>query len=185
MKKRISSVLLMFAILFGLSVPVSAAPSITLNKTSKVLYAGADRLGYRRVSLSPTLEELTGKVQYSSSNPSVAIVDAAGRVYAQKKGTAIITAAVTKAGRKYRAVCLVNVKDPSIRFGTKELTVKVGQTVKVPVRIIPKSTAVWCAYNEKKVNVSKGKVTGLKAGATYIYAQANGMVKKLKVIITK
>ena len=166
-------------------VPAWASPKITLNKTSKVLYAGADKLGYRRVSLKATLTDLSGKVRYKSSDPSVVTVNSAGRAYARKKGKADVTAYVKSGTKTYKAVCRITVKNPTLKFGVSSLTVKVGNTVSVPVTVIPKTDVKWSVYNGKKASVENGKVKGIKDGATYIYAEANGLKKKLKVTIEK
>ena len=179
---------LFLAVLFVLlaAVSVSAAPSITLNKTSKTLYAGADKLGYRRVSLVPTLNGITGKVRYKSSKPSVVKVNSAGRAYALSKGTAVVTAYVKADGKTYTATCRITVKNPSIVFKDKNFSVKVGETKKAAVTVTPKSTVKWSVYNAKKASIDQnGNVKGLKAGATYIYAEANGIKKKLRVTIEK
>ena len=185
MKQKGSFLLFILLAVFALTVPAFAAPSITLNKTSKVLYVGADKLGYRRVSLVPVLKGLSGKVRYSSSDPSVVKVNSAGRAYALKKGKATITASVKYNGKTYKAKCLVTVKKPSIKFGVKNPVVNVGETISIPVTITPKSSVRWSVYNSSKAYVDNGNVTGLKSGATYIYAEANGIKKKLRITIQK
>lgn len=86
------------------------AASIKLNKSKKTIYEGATY----KLKVSGTKK----KVNWKSSNKSVAKVDSKGNVTAKKNGTATITA---KVGKK-KLKCKVNVK--LLQFDTKFYPIK-------------------------------------------------------------
>ena len=53
------------------------------------------------------------KLSFKSSAPSVAAVNASGRITAKKKGKATITVTIKKAAKKYKKTCKVTVKAAS------------------------------------------------------------------------
>lgn len=78
-------------------------PWISISKSSLTLYAGDNYL--LTTNTSPSV-----KVYYKSSNTKVAAVSAGGRIVGKSKGTAVITAYFTYAGKKYQKTCKVTVK---------------------------------------------------------------------------
>lgn len=95
------------------------------NGASDKVYAasGEISLNKKSITLAPAtykqlyLEGASGTVKWTTSNNSVAIVTSAGKVYAKKKGTAIITAKVKVDGAWEKYTCTVKVKNQTKVIG--------------------------------------------------------------------
>jgi len=143
-----------------------------------------------RVSL--TAEVLPGaasqEVTWTSSNPKVAVVSAAGKVKAKKTGKAVITA--TAANGK-AASCKVTVKKAPKKLELKatEKTLKKGKSWKLPVKL-PKGTASWqMTYRSSKPSIvsvtGKGRAKARKKGTAVITVRTyNGKKAKVKVTVS-
>lgn len=120
------------------------------------------------------------KVKWSSSNRAVGTVTQKGKVSAKKKGTTTITAKIGK--KKY--TCKVTVESP--KLSKTSITVKTGKTYQLKMQNT-KQKYKWSSKNKSIATVtSNGKVTGKKAGTTYIYAKsASGKTFKCKVTVRK
>lgn len=108
MRKQMAKILtavLLLGTLTDVSTAKAAAPK--LNKSKLTLYIGG--------KYTLKVKKTTGKVKWSSSKKSVAIVSSKGKVTAKKAGTAKITA---KTGTK-KLVCKLTVKNYPIGKGTK------------------------------------------------------------------
>ncbi|MBR4749264.1 MAG: Ig-like domain-containing protein [Abditibacteriota bacterium] len=149
--------------------------SITLNKTSVTI--GKDKTVKLKATVNP--DNATDKtVKWKSSNSFVASVDSKGVVTGLTPGKAVITAYAADNG--VSAACTVNVKNPpepvkvtGVKLGPSNLTIKVGQTAALTATVLPKNATdkkvVWTSANTKIATVDeKGKVTGVKAGTTFI-----------------
>ena len=115
-------------------------------------------------------------VTWSSNKPTVAKVDANGKVTALKAGTAIITCEA-KDGSGVKATCTVTVKDAKVTKLTLNKTkakLKVGKTLQLKVKKFtpasPLNTKVkWTTSDKKVATVDKnGKVKAKKAGKVVI-----------------
>ena len=121
-------------------IPVS---SVTLDKTSLDLLAGTS--GKLVCTVLPA--DATNKtVTWTSSNPSVATVDADGTVSARQKGTATITASAEDKS----ASCPVTVSDPyirvdrpSVRVSSEGSSFSVSVSANVPYTLSVPSEATW------------------------------------------
>lgn len=148
---------------------------IKLNKTKASLKAGA--------SLKLKLSEASGKIQWTSSKPSIATVSANGTVKAKKIGTAVITA--NYQGKTYS--CQVNVKSQFTKgtwyaysnggfyFKIKKVSGrKIWITSRMPKRTLSKvkatintngkkaTVSVWCRKNKKHSLVINKIANGVK-----------------------
>lgn len=140
-----------------------------LNKTSLTLIAT------QKETLK--LNNVSGKVTWSSGNKKVATVDKNGKVKALKAGKTTIKA---KAGKTtYR--CSLTVK--SSGMNKSETVVYTRKTVKLKV-IGNSGKATWSSGNKKVAKVdSKGKVTGIKAGKATIKAKIGNKTYQCKVTV--
>ncbi len=139
----------------------------------------------------------TPNMEWSSSNPSVATVNAQGVVVAVSGGSTVITAK-TENGKT--ATCNVMVTSPvtGVSLDRDELTLNVGQVDQLLVTIIPKDAnnrqVIWDSTDVSVVTVSlDGTVMGLKAGTAtltattvdgYFMASCTVTVKNLVTQIT-
>lgn len=133
----------------------------------------------------------TMKVKWASSDTSVAKVNANGKVTAVGEGKATITA-TTKTGPKQVVKCKITVKaaasENKIKVtGKEKVTVKVGKTKALNIKVKPAGTKVtYTSTNTKIVKVTKtGKIKGIKAGtATIKVKTADGkVIFKVKVTV--
>ncbi len=170
------------------NVIVKNAPSkVTLNAKKKTLKVG--KTFQIKVKLSQNAA--SSRISYSSNKKSVAVVSSSGKVTARKKGTAVIT--VKTHNGKFAKLNITVKKDIPVKKVTvkkKKLVLKVGQTVRLKVSILPKNATdkrVSYKSSNKNVKVSKkGYVTGKKAGKTKITIKSmNGKKTVVNVTVKK
>lgn len=150
--------------------------SIVLNKTEikDLLKGKTEKL---EVSFVPNNTEDSREVRWTSSDPSVATVDANGTVKALKEGEAVITAETVAGGHK--ATCTVTVKEihltdvmldeiknPSELSKGEKHQIRIGLN---PGNTTDDITYTFVSSDEKVVSVDKGgMITALKAGKATI-----------------
>lgn len=164
---------------------------VTLNKTDVRLKAG------NYVTLSATVKPSTvgdKSVVWSSSDTSVAKVNANGRVTAVNPGTAIITAQSNTHPNVY-AQAIIRVYQPvqKVAFTDKNPYVAVGESIRLNWTVSPATatdpSVTFSTNKPDVVSVSQdGTITGLKRGECYVYATANdgsGQKATIKVQVTQ
>ena len=163
------SSLLIICLIIGLR-PITVSAGITcLNKSKATIYL--DR------TLKLTLQNASGKITWSSSDPKVAKVNSKGKVTPKKKGTAVITAKYN--GIKYK--CKVTVKKPKLNI--KEVTLFKGETVQLKLTGATLETAVTGDEYVATVD-EQGLITAAYAGTTQItVSSAEGRTFKCKVTV--
>lgn len=126
-------------------------------------------------------------ITYKSSNTKVATVDAAGKVKAKKKGSAVIT--LTAANGVSRSV-KVTVKDApkKVTLNAKSRTLKKGKTFQIKTKLPAGSAAFGIRYASSKSKIvsvdAKGKIRALKKGKAVITVKLyNGKKAALKVTV--
>ena len=167
---------------------VVAVSSVSLDKTSVSLNVGES------VTLAATVkpDNATNKtVSWSSSNASVASVDASGKVSAVAEGTATITA---KAGDK-TATCSVTVKKntvavESVTLDKSSLELTEGETATLTATVKPDNasdkTVTWSSSKTSVATVdANGKVTAVAEGNATITAKAGNKSATCSVTVTK
>ena len=167
---------------------VVAVSSVSLDKTSVSLNVGES------VTLAATVkpDNATIKtVSWSSSNASVASVDASGKVSAVAEGTATITA---KAGDK-TATCSVTVTKKvvaveSVTLDKSSLELNEGETVTLTATVKPDNasdkTVTWSSSKTSVATVdANGKVTAVAEGTATITAKAGNKSATCSVTVTK
>lgn len=137
------------------------------------------KIGENQTLIATILPEgkTDGKVEWSSSDTDIAEVDTEGVVKAKAKGKATITVTTVDGG--HTASCEVQVYQPvtSLNLNNETLTLKTGETQQLIASISPSDAdnknVVWSSENESIARVDKdGKVTGVKAGQVWIYAES-------------
>lgn len=116
-----------------------------------------------------TDQELT----WSSENETVASIDNTGLVTGKSKGTTVITVATKDGGKE--ATCTVTVTGVSvegIRLDKTSASIKVGETLKLNVEIIPEDAdnknMSWASSDEAVATVEDGVVTAMSEGTSLI-----------------
>ena len=150
--------------------------SISLDKTSITLNEGQEQTLIPTVNPSNAADK---SLNWTSSNTSVATVNAEGKVTAVSKGTATIKAEA-KDGSGKNASCSVTVKRPvsSIQLNKTSIAIYNGKTEALTATVIPSdanNTAVtWTSSNTSVATVSSsGVVTGKSKGTATITVTAN------------
>jgi len=149
-------------------------PTINLNKTSLNLTEEETE------TLVAVVRGKSSTVRWKSSDDSIASVNKDGKVYAKKKGTAVITATANGVSTK----CKVVVNHPILSMpSTMELFV--GESSVIETTVIGKESKITWKLNDTsiaQVDVN-GKVTAIKEGTTIITASANGVEAKCQVTV--
>lgn len=150
-------------------------PSVKASSSAKTVFVG----GTSQITVKKT--GVSGKVTYTSSNKSVAVVSAGGKVTAKKAGTATIT---VKCG-SYKATCKITVKKGSLKITSKTaVSVKAKKTTAIKAAATSKAKITYRSSNTKVATVSsKGVVKGVKKGKAVIYVSSNGITKKVTVTV--
>lgn len=154
----------------------SETGTITLNKTSYIIYTGQQTTYKLKAVVKPS-----GTVSWKSSKKSVATVNNKGVITPKKKGTTTITATANGVS----ATCKVTVKKPSLSLKSKAtIYLKNSQTLEATAA--PSEKIKWTTSNNKIAAInSKGVVTPKKTGTVTITAKANGITKKCVVTVEK
>lgn len=146
---------------FQVTVDAAKKPvtKIQLSKSSLSLETGAE--SKLTASIVPSDAD-DKRIQWSSSNPSVASVDANGTVRAVAQGQADIYAAAMDGSGVRSSACHVTVEDPvqavTIRLDKKALNLREGTTEKLTVSLYPydadKTAVEWSSSNPDAASVS-------------------------------
>ena len=124
---------------------------------------------------------------WTSSNAKIAKVDGKGKVTGVKKGSAKITATLAS-GKTLSITVKVQtgtVKTTSVTVNTKNVTVKTGQSFQLTASRAPITSSNGITYSSKSTKIATvsktGKITGKKAGTTYIYVKSGSKKVTVKV----
>ncbi len=141
-----------------------------------------------QTSLTATVfpEDTTDKtVTWTSSNPSIASVDADGVVTALYKGTVTITATTANG---LTATCEVTVYSPAkvITLNPTEMTLEKGTTGTITATVDPVDTSdevVWTSADESIATVERGIVTAIATGTVAITARCGEVEAECTVTV--
>jgi len=154
--------------------------SVTLDKSTLMLKVGAED-----VTLIPTINPVSAtnkNISWSSSNPSVATVDATGKVYAVASGTAVISAITQDGAKVAKCTVTVPVTVTGISLNTVNMTLKYGTTATLTPVFTPSNatvkTVTWESSDTSVVTVTAGKLTPVADGtATVTVTSTDGGYK--------
>ncbi|MBE6775511.1 MAG: hypothetical protein E7543_04900 [Ruminococcaceae bacterium] len=149
---------------------------VGISETSATVYKGSSKVLTAKV----TPHTADQSVKWTSSNPSVATVDANGKVTGVSRGEAVITATTVGKGYNGKAHSVscnvsVRVKPTAIKISGGETTVYTTKSTKLSVSFTPVDTdyktVKWTSSNEKVATVSsKGVVTATGKGKVTVTA---------------
>lgn len=163
---------------------VQMAEKITLDK--KELTVDVGRTGVMKATVLPA-DTNDKKVTWTSSDEKIAKVNAQGRVTGVKVGECEIIC-TSKTSGKVQAKATVHVQQPVKKVTLKDApAVYVGESAQLSWKIEPadatNKAVTFRSANEGIVKVDKdGKVTGVKAGETYVTVMsADGSNRQARV----
>jgi uncharacterized protein YjdB len=132
-------------------------------------------------------------VLWSSSNASIAAVDASGKITGIKAGTATITATAADGSGKSSSVSVTVVASgkgvTGLQLSSSSATVYENKTLTLNAIFIPASpadkTIIWASSNTSVAEVStNGVVTGVKEGkAAIIATSSSGITAKCDILV--
>lgn len=159
--------------------------SVTLDKNSLSMSRGATY--HLTATVSPAQYADYDRIEWSSSNVDVAVVDQTGLVTCTGSGTAVISAV---AGGK-SASCTVtgHVYVESVTLDVTSLNLGIGEIRQLVATILPYDATVqtptWSSSNTGVATVDKyGNVKGVKVGIATITATADGQKATCEVTVT-
>ena len=151
-----------------------AVASVTLSAKEISIYSG------NSIELKATLAPADAdnlEVTWSTSDESIARVNAKGGVTGVKGGTATITATSVDSGKT--ATCKVTVRQSpeEIRLNKEEITLNINTSETLTATVLPENTynkaVTWSSSDESIATVDKnGKVTSHKTGECKITAKS-------------
>lgn len=143
---------------------------------------GTAQLSYTVLPSNATNKTVT----WSSSNTSVVTVDGNGKVTAKSAGSAIITAKTTNGVTAKASVVVSPLK--SISFDKTKLELKINETGKLTVTVVPSSDKGKVSWKSSDTSIAtvntKGEVTARKKGTAKITATVNNQTATCNVTVS-
>ena len=161
------------------------ATSVTLSSVLLNLTPGATATLHAEIYPSNTTDKT---LIWSSSDSSVATVDANGTVTAVAVGSAIITAACGEAS----GACSVTVSPvdaASIELSSTSIQINIGQQTRIGATVLPEDatdkTITWDSSNPEIVSVdADGMITGVAEGTAVVSATCGSAMAFCTVTVT-
>lgn len=153
------------------------APSLLVK--TKLLYSG-----YKDYKMQIFNLAKGAKVTYKTSHKDVASVKK-GVVKPGIAGFTVITANIKQNKKSYSMTLKVTVKNPSITITDDIINLKVGDSYQFKTKVLgTDDKAVWSVADSSIASVSTdGKVTGVSAGCTTLYAKAGNKTQRYVINI--
>ena len=144
--------------------------SFNVKEEDTTLVAGAD------TQLNVSFPEgVSSQITWTSSDPTVATVDASGKVMTLKDGNVTITATTANGIKKdiTFTVTKKNVPPTGLTLSSTEEYIVVGKSVTLTATIVPadaKTDVIWSSNDTTKATVKDGVVNGISEGDAIITA---------------
>ncbi|MCR5325042.1 MAG: Ig-like domain-containing protein [Lachnospiraceae bacterium] len=143
------------------------ASNVTFDNSELVMTIGESK----NVVATFTPGNITESFTWSTDNPSVAVVDANGRITARQVGSASITL-MTQSGKKGTVtVYVVGLSETSVTLHQYE---KLLLNLEIDGSSEKKLTIRWGTANQEIAEMKNGQVTAKALGTTTVYAMVNG-----------
>ena len=155
---------------FGAMRTAHAAGNVKLSKKKLTIYQGkAAKLKVKNTS---------AKAQWTSSDPTIAVVSGKGKVKALKPGRCVVTAVVGD----IELTCRVKVKP--VKFSKAALTLVRGRQEKLTFNYTGVKNAQWSSSDPKVAQVQDGIVLAKSSGKAVIKALWKGIEFRCNVTVT-
>ncbi len=127
------------------------------------------------------------KVNWTSSDSSIAEVDSDGLVTGVSKGSAVITA-TTANGKQASCTVTVSVPVETVTLDKSEAELKTGETLSLTATVLPadagNKSVTWSSDAENVASVENGLVTAKEAGTAVITVVTSDGYKEASCTIT-
>ena len=161
-----------------LEIPVKvkrAVTSVSLSAKEMTVYSGSD---FRLTATPAPADADNLEIIWSTSDESIARVNAKGGVTGVKGGEAVITATSADSGKTAQCKVIVRQSPESIKLSKEIATLNVNTSVTLSATVLPENTynkaVTWKSSDESIATVDKdGKVTSHKVGECKIIATAS------------
>ncbi|MBD5375583.1 MAG: leucine-rich repeat protein [Bacteroides sp.] len=160
--------------------------SVTLDVATKTIKIGD---GFKLTATVKPDNATDKSVTWTSSNASIATVDASGNVKGVKDGEATITAKTTNGKTADCKVTVNPIQAESITIEPASVTLNVGGKTTLKATVLPENTtnpAVTWSINKPdvaQVDASTGEVTAISAGQATITATCGAVTKTCVVTV--
>ena len=119
--------------------------------------------------------------EWSTSNSSIATVDASGKVTAKRIGSCTITCTLTRYNQSAKCKVKVARLNSTVKLDKKNIRIGVGQTYRLKKTVWSNDTSLpkvsWKSSNKRVASVnSGGKITGKKVGLAKITVTTNDAI---------
>ena len=119
--------------------------------------------------------------EWSTSNSSIATVDASGKVTAKRIGSCTITCTLTRYNQSAKCKVKVARLNSTVKLDKKNIRIGVGQTYRLKKTVWSNNTSLpkvsWKSSNKRVATVnSGGKITGKKVGLAKITVTTNDAI---------
>ncbi len=119
--------------------------------------------------------------EWSTSNSSIATVDASGKVTGKRIGSCTITCTLTKYNQSAKCKVKVARLNSTVKLDKKNIRIGVGQTYRLKKTVWSNNTSLpkvsWKSSNKRVATVnSGGKITGKKVGLAKITVTTNDAI---------
>ncbi len=170
--------------------PQPVVAEVELSATEFVLYVGDQHQLFVSLKAADGAE-LTGRaVAWASSDPSVATVDAMGRVTGHRAGTAVVSA--TSEGKRDEALVRVPTPVATVTLNAEYLPLKPGDTRTLQATLASAEGLVitdrlisWISSDPTVASVNgEGAVTGVRGGYAWVHAISEGKSDSVKVSVS-
>lgn len=164
-QKRYRYGFLFLIILFLTAVPIQTIPGFHIQaQAAKVKISKKKVTLIKGQKYKLKLKGAKGKIKWSSSKKTVAVVNKSGKVTAKKKGTAVIKAKYKK--KTYK--CTVKVEEPKLNITSA--TINLGETIKLNLTGTTKHVEWVTDDTEIALPDNYGNIKGVGVGTTKVYA---------------
>ncbi|MCQ2292800.1 MAG: Ig-like domain-containing protein [Bacteroidaceae bacterium] len=160
---------------------VKASCTITVKESGIIISQTSATLSINQtLQLAATKDPSDMKVEWSSSNASVATVNSNGLVTAKAIGITTITVASTD-NPSVRATCTITVEKGSIAITQTSATLSIDQTLQLYTTTNPRNMdIVWSSSNTSVATVSRDGLVTAKASGTATITAANAVDTSVK-----
>jgi len=164
-------------------------PNISCSASKSTIYCGGDTNNTAKIEISGGAD-FKYTTTFSSSDASVATVDANGTVTAKKAGTASITATLTSSDSKTQSFTKkITVKKAYVKITKKKTNIKVKKsfTFKAKGYGFKASSITWSSSKPSVLSINKksGKATAKKTGTATVTAKCKNSKATVKVKVKK